>query len=81
MKRVHYKYAALAGLLVTVAACDNRVDQPAAPPPPPPPPVGVVDQLGAGFATTFRAGSMTEPRNPAEGDIVPVTSARDPINF
>lgn len=84
MKRTHYKYVTLAWLLAGLAACDNMVDQPAAPPPPPPPPpppTTVVDQLGTGFATTFRASSMANPREPVAGDIVPVTSARDPINF
>ena len=84
MKRAHYKYMTLAGLLATVAACDNKVEQPAPPAPPPgltPPPAFIFDQLGAGFATTFRASSMAEPRDPVAGDLVPVTSARDPINF
>lgn len=84
MKRLQYKHLTLVWLLAGLAACDNMVDQPTPPPPPPPPPppaATVVDQLGAGFATTFRASSMAEPRDPVAGDLVPVTSARDPINF
>ena len=84
MKPTHYKYLTLAGLLASVAACENKVDQPAAPPPPPPPPpaaMSVIDQLGAGFATTFRASADAAPREPVAGDIVAVTWTRDPINF
>lgn len=84
MKRVHYKYMTLAGLLATVAACDSKVEQPAPPAPPPgltPPPAFIFDRLGAGFVTAFRAGPMENPREPVAGDIVPVTSASDPINF
>jgi hypothetical protein len=84
MKPIHYKYLTLAGLLASVAACENKVDQPVTPPPPPPPPpaaMNVIDQLGAGFATIFRASGTAEPRKPAAGDIVAVSSTRDPINF
>jgi hypothetical protein len=85
MKKVHFRYVTLAGLLATLAACDKMVDQPTVTPPPPPPPpsvaVSIVDQLGAGFATTFRASPTAEPRDPVAGDLVAVTSARDPVNF
>jgi hypothetical protein len=49
---------------------------------PAPAPTGsVIDLLGAGFASIFRASPTSEPRKPVAGDLTPVSSTADPINF
>lgn len=63
-------------LLLAVAGCDDKKKDP-----PTPPPVVVVppaeDAFGTGFGTAFRASPNSDPRTPADGDIVPLTLTQD----
>lgn len=81
----------LISILVTgIAACKGKSSSapaPAPPPPvggaPPPPaaPLTVAQQLGTVFSTIFTAVSTAEPKDPAAGDLVPVSLTKDPIDF
>ena len=83
----------LISILVSgIAACKPKNNGAAPTPPPPvgttPPPatppaapLTVAQQLGAAFATLFAAASATEPKDPAAGDLVPVSVTTEPINF
>jgi hypothetical protein len=83
----------LISILVTgIVACKpkNNGSPPVSNPPPvgttppatpPAAPLTVAQQLGAVFATIFGAASTTEPKDPAAGDIVPVSATAEPINF
>jgi hypothetical protein len=61
-----------------LAGCDssNKIEAP--PPPPatvaPPPPE---DAFGTNFGEAFRADPNSEPRTPADGDIIPLSFTED----
>lgn len=92
MKRLLVRLAMTAAVVVPLAACSdsNDMDRTSVTPPPappPPPPVSTaftVESFGAGFASIFRADANSEPRDPGEGDIIPIsftTESSDPIGF
>lgn len=60
----------------TLAGCGSSIDDDA-------PPMVVQprqeDQFGANFGTAFRADANSEPRTPADGDIVPVSLTTEPV--
>jgi hypothetical protein len=82
----------LISILVTgIAACKGKSSQAPAPAPPPvggtppatPPaaPLTVAQQLGTAFSAIFTAASTGEPKDPAAGDLIPVSATTEPINF
>jgi hypothetical protein len=70
-------------MVVGLAACkkDRKVQPQPPEPPPPAQPQALEDKFGANFGTTFRANKDSEPRDPADGDIIPVNSTAEPIDF
>ena len=95
MTRTFGKLILLSILVTGITACKpkNTGGAPAPNPPPvggtppptstPPPaaPLTVAQQLGAVFAVIFGAASTAEPKDPAAGDLVPVSTTTEPINF
>lgn len=89
MKRLLLKFAMTAVVVVSLAACgksnkrDEVVVAPPASAPAPPPPVGAtaLESISAAFAAFFRASSDTEPRDPAEGDLPPVSFTTEPVDI
>jgi hypothetical protein len=81
----------LISILVTgVAACKGKNSTGPAPAPPPvggappaPPatPPTVAQKFGAAFATIFAAAATAEPKDPAAGDLGPVTATGEPVDF
>jgi hypothetical protein len=83
----------LISILVSgIAACKPKNNGAAPTPPPPvgtvPPPatpptapLTVAQQLGAVFATIFTAASTADPKDPAAGDLVAVSTTKEPIDF
>lgn len=69
---------ALALIGSTLAGCGNSVDDDT-------PPMMVQprqeDQFGANFGAAFRADANSEPRTPADGDIVPVSLTAEPVTI
>ena len=59
-------------------------DPPPPPPPQPPPPpetnFAEPGDFGAGFATAFAADPNSDPTDPMDGDIIPVTKTQDPLD-
>lgn len=77
--------AASALALVALAACGSGGggDGDNAPPAPPAivaPPPPQENQFGANFGAAFRADPTSTPRDPADGDIVPLSFTTDPVN-
>jgi len=71
--------AAVAGL----GACGGGGDDDVAvvTPPPTPPAARFEDQFGANFGISFRAVANSDPRDPAPGDIIPISFTTDPVNI
>lgn len=69
---------AMALIGATLAGCGNSVDDDT-------PPMMVQprqeDQFGANFGAAFRADANSEPRTPADGDIVPVSLTAEPVTI
>ena len=86
MKRILVRLALTAAVIIPLSACSDSEDSdmigtsptPPTSPAPPPPPVTTVESFGAGFASIFRTAADTEPRDPGEGDIVPVSFTTEP---
>ena len=84
MKSFLLHSAAAAALLASLAACgggggsdgDTTVTPPA-----PPTPVRLEDQFGAQFGATFRTAPNSDPRDPAPGDLIPISFTTDPVNL
>lgn len=92
MTRTFGKLILISILVTGITACKpkNNGGTPTNPPPvggtpppttPPTAPPTVAQQLGAVFATIFGAASTAEPKDPAAGDLVPVSATTEPINF
>lgn len=88
MKRLLLKFAITAVVVVPLVACgkSNKRDEVVVAPPtsaPAPPPVGTasLESLGASFAALFRASNNTEPRDPTEGDLPPVSFTTEPVDI
>lgn len=79
LRRMGAALLVLAGL--QVAGCsDGGGDAFVAPPPPPPAPAPMgAARFGAGFGTSFAANRDSDPRNPAENDIVAINLTTDPL--
>lgn len=89
MKRSLLRFVMTTAVIVPLAACgsNKKRDEVIVPPPTstpaPPPPVGTasLESLGATFAGLFRAGNDTEPRDPAEGDLPPISFTTEPVDI
>ncbi|MBW3560219.1 MAG: hypothetical protein KY449_10715 [Proteobacteria bacterium] len=82
MTRILRAAAVLALLGAGLAACDggrNNKSVEVTLPPAPPAAAPLEDQFGVGFGAAFRASNNTDPRDPAEGDLVPVSFTTDPV--
>jgi hypothetical protein len=85
MKRFLLHSAAAAALTASLAACGGGGGSDGGttvtPPPAPPTPVRLEDQFGAQFGAMFRAAANTDPRDPAPGDLIPISFTTDPVNI
>lgn len=87
-KHILYRTGIVAAAL-SVSACGSNSGSPVAvtpaptpaPSPTPTPTGSVIDRLGAGFASIFRASATAEPRDPVAGDLVAVNATTDPVDF
>ena len=85
MKRVLLHSAAAAALAAGLSACGGGgggdggggggTDTP------PPQSSRLEDQFGVNFGTAFRAAANGDPRDPAPGDLIPVSFTTDPVNI
>ena len=82
IKRVLLGTAALAAV-AGLGACGGGGDDDVAvvTPPPTPPAARFEDQFGANFGIAFRASANSDPRDPAPGDIIPISFTTDPVNI
>ena len=92
MTRMMNKLVLAAVLVAGLSACGSGGNgggtNPSPPvggtPPPvttPPAPPTLAEQFGSVFATIFNADPNSEPRDPADGDIVAVNLTAEPIDF
>lgn len=80
--RILSAVTALAILGAGLAACDGGgggKSTKVTPPPEPPAAAPLEDQFGLAFGTAFRAASNTDPKDPGEGDLIPVSFTTDPV--
>ena len=65
---------------LAIAACSDRGDNATATPPPgPPPAASIQSQIGASFASYYDAGNTSDPKDPAESDVPPLSLTTEPI--
>lgn len=88
MKRSLLRFAVTTAVLAPLAACDGGkkrdtvvVEPPISAPAPPPIAAGSLESIGATFAGLFRASSDSEPRDPAEGDLPPISFTAEPAEI
>ena len=67
------------GLLAGLAACSNNNPTPAPPPVVVPPAAKLEDQFGANFGIAYRADPLSEAKDPAPGDIIPLSLTAEPV--
>ena len=82
MTRILRTAAVLALIAGGLAACDSGSSNTAVdvtPPAPPPVSAPVEDSLGVAFGVAFRANPNTDPRDPGEADIIPVSFTTEPV--
>ncbi len=73
---------ALATLLAAaLAACGGNDKAPAPPVVVTPPAAKLEDSFGANFGTAYRADPNTEAKDPAAGDIVPLSLTTEPTTI
>lgn len=82
---MHYATKLKAGTALLIplamAACSDRGDNATATPPPGPPPAAasIQSQIGASFAAFFDASNTSDPKDPAESDVPPLSLTTEPI--
>ena len=84
MKQFLLRSAAAAALTASLAACGGGGGSDGGTtvtPPAPPTAVKLEDQFGAQFGATFRMAANTDPRDPAPGDLIPISFTTDPVNI
>lgn len=86
MKSFLLRSAAAAALTASLAACDSGGGGGGGggtppTPPAPPAPARIEDGFGPQFGAAFRADANSNPRDPAAGDLVPVSFTTDPVNI
>lgn len=66
---------------LAMAACNNRSENATAAPPPatPPPVASFQSRIGASFAAFFDASPTSEPKDPTEADVPPLSLTTEPI--
>lgn len=81
MMRILRAATALAILGAGLAACDRGGGKSVrvAPPNEPPAATPIEDRFGVAFGAAFRAPNNSDPRDPAEGDLIPVSFTTDPL--
>lgn len=85
MRSLHWRLAAAAMTVGVLAACgdgnQSTVTPPVTPPPVvvPPPAPKLEDQFGTNFGIAYRADPNTDAKDPAPGDIVPLSLTTDPV--
>ena len=82
IRRVLLGAASLAALTGLAACSDNDSGSVQVTPPPPTPPAArFEDQFGANFGVAFRGVANSDPREPAAGDLAPISFTTDPVNI
>ena len=77
MKRKNLHHLLLAIPISTLVACGGGGSDNATPPPPTTT-AAQEDTFGVVFGTAFRADSNSEPIEPKDGDIIPLTLTEEP---
>jgi hypothetical protein len=82
-KRLLLRSAGAAVVAAALAACDGGGGDggTVTPTPTPDPPARLEDQFGANFGAAFRAAANMDPRDPAPGDLIPISFTTDPVNI
>ena len=78
MKRKNLYHLLLAIPISTLVACGGGGGDNASPPPSPTTTAVQEDTFGVVFGTAFRADSNSEPIEPKDGDIIPLTLTEEP---
>lgn len=73
------KVAALTILTAGLSACDDNKNQSTVITPTPAPVAKLEDGFGANFGIAYRADPNTEAKDPAVGDIIPLTLTVEPV--
>ena len=75
MTKMIWKVAGIAALAAGLAACGsgNSTTAPVVPPVVVPPAPRLEDTFGTNFGTAYRADANTDARDPAPGDIIPLS--------
>lgn len=89
MKRTLIRLAMTAAVPALLAGCHggdkkNVADVPpptSTPPPPSVPTTASLESLGAGFASIYRADANSEPRDPSDGDIAPISFTTEALEI
>ena len=83
MRKLYWNIAAIAMMAGGLAACGGSDNSVPAPPPVvvPPPAPKLEDQFGTNFGVDYRADMNTDAKDPAAGDLIPLSLVTEAVTI